>query len=157
MKFKFKKSLLKIFGISVITLGVALPLASCSYYKSWNKNDSVDNNNNDNNGSNTNNTYIGSIDTSIANSKIVSANDQTLTEKNANDYGLTQNVNDFASNGDFSQISGNQSKLQDDIIGLLNILYFSNNKQISITNSKVENLKVDNSTNTKTDGIQVEI
>ena len=152
MKFKFKKSLLKIFGISVITLGVALPLASCSYYKSWNKNDSVDNNNNDNNGSNTNNTYIGSIDTSIANSKIVSANDQTLTEKNANDYGLTQNVNDFASNGDFSQISGNQSKLQDDIIGLLNILYFSNNKQISITNSKVENLKVDNSTNTKTDG-----
>ena len=150
MKIKNRK-LYKIIGLTVIGFGAILPLASCSYYKSWNKNDTIDDQNQDNNDNNNDNGngnssgYKGTIDTSIANSKIVSETDLSLDEKNANDYGLVQNYNDFASNGDFSTIDGKQSEIKDDIIGFLNILYFSNNKQISITNSNVDNLKIDTS------------
>lgn len=140
MKFKLKKKILLITGISAVSLSATLPLASCSYYKSWNKDNSVDNGNSD---QNINNTYQGSIDSKIADSKIISSTDPKLVELNANNYGLVQNSNDFASNGDFSQINGIDSKLEDDIIGFLNILYFSNNKQISVSNSEIKNFKVE--------------
>lgn len=141
MKCKSNIKLLKILGISAITLGTSLPLVSCSYYKSWNNNDLTDK---DNNNNSENNYYKGTIDSSITDSKIISSTDSPLVESNPNDYGLLQNSDDFASNGDFSKVIGNQGKLKDDIIGFLNILYFSNNKQISITNSKVEKLNIVN-------------
>ena len=140
MKFKLKKKILLITGISAVSLSATLPLASCSYYKSWNKDNSVDNGNSD---QNINNTYQGSIDSKIADSKIISSTDPKLVELNANNYGLVQNSNDFASNGDFSQINGIDSKLEDDIIGFLNILYFSNNKKISVSNSEIKNFKIE--------------
>lgn len=150
MKFKNNRKLLKLFGISSVVLGVSLPLASCSYYEPWNKDNNVDKEN-DNNNEDTNNGstgYIGSIDSEIVNSKTISKTDKALVEKNANEYGLTQNSNDFAENGDFSTIDGDSTKLEEDIIGFLNVLYFSNDKEISITNSNVSDIKITNDSST---------
>lgn len=150
MKFNANKKLLKILGISTVALGISLPLISCSYYKPWNNNNSTDsdnnsNNNNNNSGNTNNNNFTGAIDTDIADSKVISKDDTAVVQKNANDYGLTQNSDDFAENGDFSSVDGDQTKVNQDILGFLNLLYYSNNKQISITKSKIDNLKIDNS------------
>ncbi|BAC44396.1 hypothetical protein D8X55_02095 [Malacoplasma penetrans] len=143
MKLKNKRSLIKLFSVFLAGATIAIPLSSCSYNnndfsydasqtppKDFNDSTNSDNNNN---GSNS----FGTLDASIVESKKIESN-MVLVEEKPNEYGLTQNYNDFGINGDFSKYLGDKAKIPEDILGYLNHLYYVNNKTVSITNSNLK-------------------
>lgn len=138
-----KSKMLKVFSLPILMSIVVTPLASCGYsgnilnYNPADTPSQTTDVNSRNNAIGTNE----SIDSNIISSKEVN-NSLSLKEQNSNSYGLTQNYQDFEDNGDFSNFLGDEKLLIDDIIGYLNVLYFANNKSISITNASVNDLNV---------------